>query len=384
MTYRPARCSCRKQPSEKVIRFFKRQAPVIAIVLAATFVGANTATGDPSISAKQAEAQQVLGRLQQLDGSVQRAVNQYNMSTARLYQIERSLKINKQALHVARANLGKAQVALAQRLVAIYTTRDEQSTLAVLLGAQSIDDLVTRIETVQSVSSQDVAVINQVVTFKKQVKRHQRILVRAHIEQKKLVSERADAKNRMIAERSHEQALYNSVQGEIKHLIAQQRARQLALASAARSRLAEQSLLATSDPGFGASASTPDGISVAPPSQYTGVVGIALHYLGTPYVWGGSSPAGFDCSGFVAYVYAQVGVSLPHYTGAQWNMGVPVSRTDLEPGDLVFFDGLGHVGIYIGGGQFVHAPHTGDVVKISSLSESWYASTYDGARRITG
>ncbi len=132
------------------------------------------------------------------------------------------------------------------------------------------------------------------------------------------------------------------------------------------------------------SASTPDGISVAPPSQYTGVVGIALHYLGTPYVWGGSSPAGFDCSGFVAYVYAQVGVSLPHYTGAQWNVGVPVSRSDLEPGDLVFFDGLGHVGIYIGGGQFVHAPHTGDVVKISSLGEAWYAATYDGARRITG
>jgi cell wall-associated NlpC family hydrolase len=82
------------------------------------------------------------------------------------------------------------------------------------------------------------------------------------------------------------------------------------------------------------------------------------------------------------YVYAQVGVSLPHYTGAQWNAGVPVSRSDLQPGDLVFFDGLGHVGIYIGGGQFIHAPHTGDVVKISSLSESWYSSTYVGARRI--
>jgi cell wall-associated NlpC family hydrolase len=79
-----------------------------------------------------------------------------------------------------------------------------------------------------------------------------------------------------------------------------------------------------------------------------------------------------------------MGVSLPHYTGAQWNMGVPVSSSDLQPGDLVFFDGLNHVGIYIGGGQFIHAPHTGDVVKISSLSESWYASTYVGARRITG
>ena len=133
---------------------------------------------------------------------------------------------------------------------------------------------------------------------------------------------------------------------------------------------------------IGASASTGD-VSVAPPSQYTGVVGIAMRYLGVPYVWGGSSPSGFDCSGFVAYVYAQVGVSLPHYTGAQWNMGVPVDRGSLEPGDLVFFDGLGHVGIYIGGGQFIHAPHTGDVVKISSMT-GWYADTYVGARRITG
>ena len=135
------------------------------------------------------------------------------------------------------------------------------------------------------------------------------------------------------------------------------------------------------DTAVGASASTPEG-TVAPPSQFGGVVGIAMRYLGVPYVWGGASPAGFDCSGLVMYVYAQLGVSLPHYTGAQWNMGVPVSRSDLQPGDLVFFDGLGHVGIYIGGDQFIHAPHTGDVVKISSLNEGWYAATYVGARRI--
>jgi cell wall-associated NlpC family hydrolase len=82
------------------------------------------------------------------------------------------------------------------------------------------------------------------------------------------------------------------------------------------------------------------------------------------------------------YVYAQLGVSLPHYTGAQWSSGTAVSRSQLQPGDLVFFDGLAHVGIYIGGNQFIHAPHTGDVVKVSSLSDSWYASHYDGARRI--
>ena len=106
-----------------------------------------------------------------------------------------------------------------------------------------------------------------------------------------------------------------------------------------------------------------------------------MQYLGIPYVYGGSSPAGFDCSGFVMYVFGQVGVSLPHNAAAQYGYGLPVSRDQLQPGDLVFFNGLGHVGIYIGGGQFIHSPHTGDVVKISSIS-GWYSSTWVGARRL--
>jgi cell wall-associated NlpC family hydrolase len=115
----------------------------------------------------------------------------------------------------------------------------------------------------------------------------------------------------------------------------------------------------------------------------TGVVGIATEYLGVPYVWGGASPdAGFDCSGLVMYVFAQLGVSLPHYAASQYNYGIPVPRDQLEPGDLVFFHALGHVGIYIGNDEFIHAPHTGDVVKISSLNEFAYASTYVGARRL--
>ena len=101
---------------------------------------------------------------------------------------------------------------------------------------------------------------------------------------------------------------------------------------------------------------------------------------GAYYAHGGAGPSGFDCSGFTMYVYAQVGISLPHNAAMQYGMGSPVGREFLQPGDLVFFNGLGHVGLYIGGGQFIHAPHTGDVVKISSLT-GWYASTYVGARR---
>jgi peptidoglycan DL-endopeptidase CwlO len=111
------------------------------------------------------------------------------------------------------------------------------------------------------------------------------------------------------------------------------------------------------------------------------VVDVALKFRGAPYRWGGSAPSGFDCSGFVRYVYAQVGVSLPHNAAMQYGYGSAVSRSELQPGDLVFFNGLGHVGIYIGGNQFVHSPHTGDVVKVSSIT-GWYADTWYGARRL--
>jgi peptidoglycan DL-endopeptidase CwlO len=117
------------------------------------------------------------------------------------------------------------------------------------------------------------------------------------------------------------------------------------------------------------------------PGEEAVAVAVALRYLGVPYVWAGASPAGFDCSGFVMYVYGKLGVPLPHSSWMLWEEGRAVSRAQLRPGDVLFFAGLSHVGIYVGHGRFVHAPHTGDVVRISSLSESGYGSSYDGARR---
>jgi cell wall-associated NlpC family hydrolase len=114
----------------------------------------------------------------------------------------------------------------------------------------------------------------------------------------------------------------------------------------------------------------------------TRVVDYAKRFRGVRYVYGGSSPrSGFDCSGFVRFVYAHFGVSLAHSSYAQFGLGRRVSRAALRPGDLVFFDGLGHVGIYIGNGRFIHAPHTGTRVRIQTLA-GWYSSRFDGARRL--
>jgi cell wall-associated NlpC family hydrolase len=115
----------------------------------------------------------------------------------------------------------------------------------------------------------------------------------------------------------------------------------------------------------------------------TRAVQYARGLLGSPYRYGGDSPrTGFDCSGFVRFVYGHFGVRLPHSSYADFDLGRGVPRTSLRPGDLVFFDGTGHVGMYIGGGRFIHAPHTGASVEIASLSDPWYQSRYDGARRL--
>jgi peptidoglycan DL-endopeptidase CwlO len=116
------------------------------------------------------------------------------------------------------------------------------------------------------------------------------------------------------------------------------------------------------------------------PSLGTRVVRIAVKELGTPYRYGGMSPSGFDCSGLVAYVYGKLGVDLPHNAAAQYAYGRPVHSGKLRPGDLVFFHGLGHVGLYIGRGKIIHAPHSGERVEVQSLTER--SGAIEGARRL--
>ena len=355
-------------------------------------LAAAPAVGDPSIASKQAEAQTVMNQVQQLDASLEHAVEAYDYATVKLNKVRSDLKANHAQLQVAKQSLGRAQAALAERLVSLYRSDGQNDSLSVLLGASSLDDLVNRYNAANRISAQDTHVLSEVTRFDNQVKAQEARLKHAKAEAAALVQQRASERASIQGQLASRRALLSSIKGEIVHLKQQEAARQAELRRELAARIAAQqqqapaqAIASTVSPVSPVSDTGGNGgagvVGPAPPPTHSSVVAIAERYLGVPYRWGGASPSGFDCSGLVMYVYAQVGVSLPHSSFAQYGMGSPVSRSDLQPGDLVFFDGLGHVGIYVGGNSFIHAPHTGDVVKISSIS-GWYASTYVGARRI--
>jgi peptidoglycan DL-endopeptidase CwlO len=380
VTYRPPS----GPPASPVARFRRKwQALALFVGLAAALAAAPAAHAEPaSVSAKQAQAQAVLNQIQGLDSNLSHAIESYNLANEKLGRIREDLRENRRELRLAQRNLRRAQAALELRLVQLYTSGGNSSGLEVLVGATSIEELIERLDTTDRVSDQSAQVLREVKTYRADVRSRRARLKNAHVQQARLVAERAAQKASIEGQLAERRQLLSSIRDEIGRLQAAERARQAELAAEARARLTSPQTgveVLTASTGSITSGSAP--VVSAPPSRYGGVVGIAMRYLGVPYVYGGASPSGFDCSGFIMYVYAQVGVSLPHNAAAQYGYGTPVDRSQLQPGDLVFFNGLGHAGIYVGGGSFIHAPHTGDVVKISSLS-GWYSSTWVGARRL--
>jgi len=296
-------------------------------------------------------------------------VESYNTAQVELDGIVAAQKVNEKRLKIARSNLGAAQGSLESRLVELYQN-GSPDLVEILLGSSSLDEILAGIETANRVSDQDTQILDEVRRFRTEIKQREKELEKARSRQEQVVAERAARRNEIEARMGEREALLSSIRDQIAQLEAEERARQRRIEAAARARLA------------GPSVETTDSRTGAPPSQYGGVVGIAMQYLGIPYRYGGESPStGFDCSGFTMYVFSRVGVSIPRTVSTQYGVGVPVSRSELQAGDLVFFNGLGHVGIYIGGNQFIHSPHTGDVVKISSIT-GWYEDTWYGARRL--
>jgi cell wall-associated NlpC family hydrolase len=398
---------------------------VLAVPLAAAAAGT---ASPPTVAEKRSEAKRVLAEIGRIDRQLSHTVDAFDGARVQLAALDGQLRRNRAALVRARRTLYTAQRRLERRMVLIYTS-EQPTTLDILLGASSLSDVLDELDTARKVAAQDDEIAQEAAAAKADLERRRAELERARQAQRRTVARLAATRARIQSSLARRRELLASIHTEIVQIRARERARERRLAAEARARLERERLLAlaaqrqreqaraearaaaattaspepASLPATAAApaaspppAPSPPGLpspspppAPPPPPASSGPTGsghpeaaaIAARYLGVPYRWGGASPSGFDCSGLVMYVYAQLGISLPHYTVAQYHMGVPVPRSRLQPGDLVFFDGLGHVGIYIGQNQFIHAPHTGDVVKVSAIT-GWYAQTYVGARRI--
>lgn len=293
---------------------------------------------------------------------------------------------NKRQIKGTIADLAESRRVLGERLRDIYAT-PEPSFAEVVITSGSISAAADQIELLDKVGQQDASVVSTLKDNKQRLEALRAELLAAEKQVEAAVAEAKRQKEKIEGLLAQRQAVLQGVQGELAQMIRAEelRQRQIAAQQAAIAQARQAAAAAASQGGGTPAAASPSGgaapVSSTPLPSGDGnasAAAIAMQQLGTPYVWAGASPGGFDCSGLASYAYGKIGKSVPHYTGAIWSKFPKVGSGDLQSGDMVFFNNLGHMGIYIGGGQYVHAPRTGDVVKVSKLSDR---SDYMGAVR---
>ena len=383
----------RLSPARRLLRNLAVVAGGIAMLLA---FGAAMATTEPAaIEAKRAELAQLQSQLDAYNTQVEQAAEAYNGARYELGKVTARIDENTGLVRQNEKDLAASREVLAQRLRQLYATR-EPNLIDVLVTSGSITEAADQLALLDRVGEQDAHVVGGLREHKAALEKLRKQLLEDRDTAAAAVAAREREKARVEVLLADRQAVLDNASAQLKSMLKAEEERKAreaaAAAAAARQRQAELAAAAanpapaastaspstsggtpaSADPAAVAAPSAPSAPAVDASGANAAAARYALQFLGVPYVWGGASPSGFDCSGLATYVFAKYGKSVPHYTGAIWDAFPHVSTSDLQVGDLVFFHGLGHMGIYLGGDQFVHAPHTGDVVKVSQFS------TYSG------
>ena len=364
---------------------------VTVLTLCAVGIGVGLATPAQAdrVGDTRAEANRVWAQIQSDGQRLEGVIERYNGAKFRLGQTMNRIHQNEVRLKTAKVNLNKARHAMNISLISAYKN-PEPDPLQAALQARNFGQVLEQMQLLDRANQYNSSLLGDIRGYRKDVDRSQRVLNHERNQRRAAVAELASLRTQINGSIASEKQRYRGLKAKVRQLIEERRQAEIRASQRAAEVSRQLQAAATTQAAAvndigGVSAPDP-GVSVPLPAPSTvgeAAANIALGQLGTPYVWGGAAPGGFDCSGLVSWAYAQAGLGgLPHFTGALWNSGTHItSQSDLAPGDLVFFHGLGHVGMYIGGGNFVHAPHTGDVVKISNLAGY---SGYDGAVRISG
>lgn len=333
-----------------------RRMRVISAALAASLlIPAAHAYGAPSLSDKRAQAERVQSQVEALDEKVEIAAEEYNEAAERYASVTKRADGARATLAKVSARLDRLEDRLGTRAQHMYRS-GPLSFVEVLLGARDFEEFATVWDLLAEMNRDDASMVAESKVTKAEAQAARRELDAAQGQAKAELATMKSRRKSISGRLAERKRLLAGLESEISRLEAEQRAAAASAAASAKKRWSWPSFSVGGNP------------KKAPRGE---VVAIAMRYLGVPYRWGGTSPStGFDCSGFTMYVYAQVGVRLPHSSRAQYGCGERVGRANLKPGDLVFFgrSRIHHVGIYVGNGQYVHSPRTGDVVRVSSLS----------------
>ena len=305
----------------------------------------------------------VKAQLDALDTRLEVATEDRDQAEVRYESVTRQVNVTQTRLGKIQRRIGTLQDHLDTRAEDMYRNGPAQF-LEMLLGAVDFDQFTSTWDILTDMSRSDADAVIQLKVARREANTLRSQLRRQQAQAATQLSIMRERRSRIVGDLAQRKRMLSGIEREIAAIEQAEAAREAAAVRAAASRR-------TFIP---ASFAPVEHYASPTKSAHGGVVSIAMRYLGYPYSWGAAGPNSFDCSGFTMYVYAQVGISLPHSSRDQFNSGQRVSRSDLQPGDLVFFGSpIHHVGIYVGGGSFIHAPHTGDHVKISPLDRMDYA-----------